>query len=143
MSLTFSLRTSASALTAHRVRLDVIASNIANMSTTRTSEGGPYRRRQTLLSAPSLGQASLNSGMRSLTPVGVRVAGIAERDSVRWAHDPTHPDADEEGQVAYPDIDLVEEMADMMSAVRAYEASVAAASAAKGMAMKALELGRG
>lgn len=70
------------------------------------------------------------------------MAAVVERGGVRLANEPAHPDADENGNVAYPDIDLVQEMTDMMSAVRAYEASVAALNAAKSMAMKALELGR-
>jgi len=75
-------------------------------------------------------------------PAGVRVAGVIVSDGVRLVNEPGHPDADENGNVAYPDIDLVQEMTDMMSAVRAYEASVTALNALKGMATKALELGK-
>ncbi len=144
MSLISSLRISASGLTAQRLRMDVIAGNIANVSTTRTEEGGPYRRRDVLLSAFSAPRDAIRPlAARSTTPAGVRVSGVVAHDDVRVVNDPTHPDADANGNVSYPDIDLVQEMANMISAVRAYEACVTAMNAAKSMAHKALELGRG
>ncbi len=142
MSSLLSLRISASALTAHRLRMDVISGNIANSSTTRSNEGGPYKRRQVVLGSGQPLQGILPVSGRSGAPVGVRAVGIVEQDRVRLVNDPKHPDADENGNVAYPDIDIVQEMTDMMSAVRAYEASVTAINAAKGMALKALEIGR-
>lgn len=144
MSFTSSMRISASSLTAQRLRMDVVASNIANVSTTRTPEGGPYRRRDVVLSAaysPTGGIIPVAG--RSVSPVGVRVMGISEDEQIRIVNDPSHPDADADGNVSYPDIDLVQEMGNMLSAVRAYEASVTAINAAKSMAQKALELGRG
>ncbi|MGI5836429.1 MAG: flagellar basal body rod protein FlgC [Chloroflexota bacterium] len=143
MSLTSSMRISASSLTAQRLRMDVVASNLANVSTTRTPEGGPYRRREVVLGAAySPNRGVIPVGGRSVSPIGVRVLGITDHEQIRLVSDPSHPDADENGDVAYPDIDLVHEMGNMLSAVRAYEASVTAINAAKNMAQKALELGR-
>lgn len=144
MSNTSSMRISASSLTAQRLRMDVIASNIANVNTTRTPEGGPYRKREVLLGAsysPTGGIIPVAG--RPVSPLGVRVIGISDQDQFRTVNDPSHPDADADGNVTYPDIDLVQEMGNMLSAVRAYEASVTAINAAKSMAQKALEIGRG
>jgi len=144
------LRISASALTAQRLRMDVIASNLANAETTRTAEGGPYQRRRVEF-APVLAE---QLGMRALLPAGappgtdpgqgVRVTAIT-RDSaaVRAVYDPNHPDANAEGYVLFPDIDVVTEMTDMLSASRSYEANVTVMNATKAMALKALEIGRG
>ena len=142
MSFITSLRAGASALTAQRLRMDVISGNIANINTTRSADGGPYKRREVVLTAApaATGFASLRE--QAATPTGVRVAGVVEESGVRLVNDPGHPDADANGNVAYPDIDLVQEMTDMMSAVRAYEASVTALNALKGMAMKALDLAK-
>lgn len=123
--------------------MDVIAGNIANVNTTRTPEGGPYKRREVVVTAAYSPEAGIIPvAGRSVSPVGVRVAGIAATEQFRTVNDPSHPDADADGNVSYPDIDMVQEMADMLSAVRAYEASVTALNAAKSMAQKALELGR-
>ena len=142
MGFTSSLRISASGLTAQRLRMDVVSSNIANMGTTRTALGGPYRRREAVFRAFPPLSGYQPAAARLAPPLGVRVAGVVEDDRVRLVHDPRHPDADESGYVAFPDIDIVREMTDMMSAVRAYEASVTAINAAKNMAQKALEIGR-
>ncbi len=142
MSFASSLRIGASALTAQRLRMDVISSNIANVNTTRSPDGGPYKRREVVLSAAPSRSGILPISERAASPAGVRVAGVVADGGIRWVNDPSHPDADENGNVAYPDIDLVQEMTNMMSAVRAYEASVTALNALKGMAMKALDLGK-
>lgn len=122
---------SASGLTAQRTRLNVTAGNIANVETTRTPAGGPYRRLQPVFAA------------RGRNPGGVEVVGIATdpRDP-RRVYQPGHPDADAEGFVAYPNVKVVEEMVDLVSATRSYEANAAAFNAAKSMAQRALELGR-
>jgi flagellar basal-body rod protein FlgC len=121
---------SASGLAAQRARLDLIAGNIANVETTRTSEGGPYRRRQVVFAAR--GEAG-----------GVEVMGtVVDPREPRRVYQPGHPDADPEGFVAYPNVNIVEEMVDLVSATRSYEANAAAFNAAKGMAQRALELGR-
>lgn len=142
MSLASSFRIGASALTAERLRMDVISSNIANIDTTRSPDGGPYKRREVVLSAAPAGNGFFPLFNRAADPTGVRVVGVVANGGVRLVNDPGNPDADKNGNVAYPDIDLVKEMTDMMSAVRAYEASTTALNALKGMAMKALDLGK-
>ncbi len=146
MSSFTALRISVSALTAERLRMDVISNNIANQQTTRTAEGGPYRRRVVvftpLQAAKAPGHAREVEGP-ALKQFGVRAAAIVEdpRPGVK-TYDPDHPDADAEGYVSYPNVDIVSEMVDMMSATRAYEANLVAAQAAKSMAAKALEIGQ-
>jgi flagellar basal-body rod protein FlgC len=131
---------SASALAAQRVRLNVIAENLANANTTRTVQGGPYRRRVATLEAePQTFAAALAGAGRGR---GVRVANVAETGTTRRAHLPGHPDADVDGYVEMPDVNPVTEMTDLIAATRAYEANVAAIQAAKAMAQKALEIGR-
>ncbi len=121
---------SASGLTAQRARLDLIASNIANVETTRTSEGGPYKRLQSVFAARN-------------NPGGVEMIGaVADAREARRIYQPGHPDADANGFVAYPNVNIVEEMVDLVSATRSYEANAAAFNAAKGMAQRALDLGR-
>ncbi len=133
MGLLESLRISGSALTAQRLRLDVIASNLANLETTRTPEGGPYRR-QKVVFAPWVPPGAGG--------VGVQVPAVLSEGRFRRVYDPEHPDADPDGFVTMPDINLVTEMTDLLSAVRAYEANVAALNALRQMAQRALELGR-
>lgn len=127
---------SASALTAERVRINLIASNLANANATRTAEGGPYRRKDAVFAA-TLDEASAKMGGR-----GVKVVEVLE-DQVqpRLQYDPSHPDADARGYVAYPNVNVVEEMADLATATRAYEANVTAAKASMDMQMKALQIG--
>lgn len=122
---------SASGLTAQRGRLDIIASNIANAETTRTPSGGPYRRLQALFAAQAAGAG------------GVELVGmVADGSEFRRAYQPGHPDADADGVVAYPNVNIVEEMVDLVSATRSYEANAAAFGAARTMAQYALDLGR-
>jgi flagellar basal-body rod protein FlgC len=132
-----------SALTAQRLRMDVISSNVANAETTRTPSGGPYRRAQVVFSPTALA-ARVGSRPGETSSVGVEVQAIAADEAPpRMVHDPNHPDADEQGNVAYPNVDVTTEMVDMLSATRAYEASVTVLNASKSMAMKSLEIGRG
>jgi len=136
---------SASALTAERTRMNLISSNLANVNSTRTAEGGPYKRKDAVFAttpaSPRFSE-TLNR-FRGNPPAGVEVTQIVEDDSPpRLQYDPNHPDADAKGFVALPNINVVEEMADMIIASRAYEANITAAQAAKGMALKTLELGR-
>ena len=148
MRLFRAMDSSASGLTAERLRLELIANNIANANTTRTPEGGPYRR-QVAIFAPrqSSGFAALLARWRGRAEApgeGVRVVGVmADQAPTKRKHDPGHPDADAEGYVEYPNVDVVTEMVDMISATRAYEANVKAIEAAKTMALRALEIGRG
>lgn len=160
---------SASALTAERLRLEVVSENLANIYTTRTAEGGPYRRRVVTMAprgrtgfaaalqqflgsrrtSPSLGGNGANGaaagGSRFTMPAvtGVQVDGIYEDPRpFQQVYDPGHPDADENGFVLLPNVDLAEEMVNLLSATRAYEANVTAFNAARHMALRALEIGR-
>lgn len=139
-----SLDISASAMTAERTRMNLISSNLANANSTRTAEGGPYKRKDAVFkSSPLPGSFTnaMNQASRGMSRV--EVAGIVEDLSPpRIQYDPTHPDADPKGYVSMPNVNTVEEMADMISATRTYEANVTAAQATKSMAMKTLELGR-
>lgn len=137
MSLFQSFDISASALSAQRLRMDTIANNLANVNTTRTEDGGPYRRHMAIFAERRPWQSgALGTG-------GVRVQGIVEdTDPPRRVYDPGHPDADADGYVLMPNVNVVTEMVDMISASRAYEANIAALNAAKAMATKALEIGR-
>jgi flagellar basal-body rod protein FlgC len=145
-----SFEISGSGLTAQRLRMDVVANNIANVNTTRTAEGGPYRRQvavfeprredaQFLLPFSAEARRRQSSGSGS----GVKVVAVGTDGSApRKVYDPGHPDADAQGYVAMPNITLVNEMVDMISATRAYEANIAAIDSAKSMAQKALEIGK-
>lgn len=137
MTLFRSFDISASGLTAQRLRMDTIANNLANANTTRTERGGPYRREMPMFAAREA------AGSDGDEMAGVRVLGIAEdTDPPRLVYDPGHPDANTDGYVQMPNVNVVTEMVDMISASRAYEANVTALNAAKAMAMKALEIGR-
>ncbi len=150
MGILETMRVSLSALTAQRVRMDVTASNLANVDTTRTPQGGPYLRRQVVFATeqpnPFARLVQTRTGLVETTPSagrGVQVAGIVvDRRAVREVYDPTHPDADANGIVRYPDIDVVSEMTNLMAATRAYEANVTVLDALKTMAMRALSIGR-
>jgi flagellar basal-body rod protein FlgC len=138
-------RISASGMTAQRLRMNVATSNLANINTTRTRDGGPYRRKDVIFESqplPGSFKSALQSSIsRKLS--GVKVAGIIEdpRPPVS-KYDPQHPDADNKGYIQVPRINLMEEMVNMMSATRSYEANVTAIKATKDMALKALEIGR-
>ena len=131
-----SMDISASGLFAQRKRLDTIASNIANATTTRTENGGPYKKQEVVFKA-HLGNFEQGSA-------GVEVEGIVDsNEPPKMVYDPSHPDAAQDGMVAMPNVNVVEEMVDMITATRAYEANVSAITAARSMAAKALEIGRG
>lgn len=137
MNLFHTFDISASGLTAQRLRMETIANNLANVNTTRTESGGPYRRQMPLFAA------RLASANGRLTGAGVRVLGIVEADDPpRLVYDPGHPDADEQGYVRFPNINVVTEMVDMIGASRAYEANLAALNAARAMAVSAMEIAR-
>jgi flagellar basal-body rod protein FlgC len=159
---------SASGLNAQRALINSVSMNLANVHTTRTEEGGPYRRRRTILSAipfdqPFAGMLSeriemaghlkrthpdhfpvgeILSRKMDLEKGGVSAEMIEDWNEPKMIYDPTHPDADENGYVRSPNINPIEEMIDLMGAVRSYEANVTSFNAAKSMAMKALEIGR-
>lgn len=148
MSFWDSIRIGASGLLAQRLRLDVISNNIANAQTTRTAEGGPYKRKDVVFMAE--GQdgflptfLAARKGELPNENQGVRVAAITtDEEEGSRVYDPTHPDADEEGYVMYPNVNPVVEMTNMLSATRSYEANLTAVDAAKRMALKALDIGR-
>ena len=134
---------SASALTAERTRMNLISSNLANANSTKTAEGGPYKRKDALFTAVPIQNGFSNrlSDAVRQNSRGVQVTQIVEdQNPPRMQYDPTHPDADAQGYVTLPNVNVVEEMADMIAATRAYEANVNATQAAKAMATKTLEL---
>ncbi len=161
MSFFKSMDISASALTANRFRMDTIAQNIANASTTRTTEGEgpdavPYRRRVTVMQerkdapfsryygdALSYGERRSTRGLSFNEGDGVRVAAVYEDPSeFKLDYNPNHPDADEEGYVRLPNVETAREMIDMMDATRSYEANVTVLNSIKAMGTRALEIGR-
>lgn len=134
--------TSATGLLAERLRMDVIASNIANAYSTRTTGGGPYRRLMTVLAAEAAPE-SASPSTSSFSGRGVRVTGIVEDQTpLPTIYDPEHPDAGTDGYVRMPNVNPVTEMVDLITATRAYEANVTVMNAAKQMALKALDIGR-
>jgi len=135
---------SSSALTAERTRINLISGNLANANSTRTAAGGPYKRKDAVFAATPMTDpfaVELNKAGRALNKVDV-TSIIEDTTPPRIQYDPSHPDADPQGYVAMPNVNVIEEMADMIIATRTYEANVTAAQAAKSMAMKTLELGR-
>jgi flagellar basal-body rod protein FlgC len=136
---------SASGLHAERTRLDVIASNLANANATETPEGGPYKRRSVVFVTAPLEDAfgaAIEAAAEEGALRGVEVAAIVEdQKPPRLVFDPGHPDANAEGYVAYPNINMVGEMVDLLTATRAYEANVQAINAAKRMSEAALNIG--
>jgi flagellar basal-body rod protein FlgC len=142
-SIFASIGISASALAVQRVRMDLIAENLANAEVTRTASGGPYRRRGVVIGARdnSAFQGVMNGS--ALPAGGVQVVKIVESQArPTLLYNPSHPDADTKGYVAMPNINPVMEMVDLIAASRAYEANVTAIQIAKSMAAKALEIGR-
>ena len=140
------LRASASGLSAQRVRMKLIASNLANVNTTRTEEGGPYQRREPIFAADSAPISSFKDVLKAREEgdvVEVHTVGVVKdgREPV-MKYEPDHPDADEKGFVAMPNNSVTEEMVNLVSASRSYEANIAAVKATKNMVMKALEIGR-
>ena len=147
MSLFTSFSISASALTAERMQLDLIANNLANINTAGTPGGGPgapqaYRREMPVF-AQRLLQETGADGLPVEVPGGVEITGVIKDNSPpRLKYEPGNPLADKQGYVAYPNINVVNEMVDMITAVRTYQANVTAFNAAKAMAQKALTIGK-
>lgn len=145
MDLLTSMKISSSGLAAHRKRMEAISSNIANAQTTRTAEGGPYRKKEVVFgSEPArenfseILEGEVNEHAQTVHATEV----VSTNAPPILKYEPNHPDADENGYVAYPNINVMQEMADMISAQRNYEANVSAVNTAKQMASKALEIGR-
>ncbi len=144
MALSGVFAVSASGLSAHRLRMDVISANLANAQSTSTPEGGAYRRQDVVLQAvPQAGFDDLLSAEGG-QGAAVKVARVVEDQTpFRQSYDPGHPHADDDGYVALPNVNVVTEMVDMMAATRAYEANVAAINATKRVLQAALEIGQG
>lgn len=139
------IHASSSGLSAQRLRMNLISGNLANVNTTRTREGGPYRRKEAIFAARPLEESFkkilANRQNKQLSTVEVERV-IEDSNSPVMKYDPQHPDADEKGYVAMPNINVMEEMVNMISATRGYEANVTALKAAKDMASRALEIGK-
>lgn len=144
MSFLSSLNIGGSALTAQRFRMDVISENIANVDTTRTENGTPYARKMVVMQERinSFSDILRNSEKKTVGQ-GVEITSVQEDNKAfKLVCDPSHPDADADGYVRYPNIDMVKEMMDMMSASKSYEANVTTINAIKTMAASALQIGK-
>ncbi len=142
MDILNTFRISGSALQAQTTRLNTISSNLANVETTSTPDGGPYKKKSVVFQSTPLSFNDQLEGIRQGMQ-GVNVTKITEDPNApRKVYNPSHPDAKEDGYVEMPNISVLEEMVDMMSATRSYQANVTSIKMAKRMAMKALEIGR-
>lgn len=143
MDFLSSMHASATGLTAGRTQMNIVSSNLANASTTRTAQGGPYQRKFMVLASEPVDEYKSSSLGDGDQVHGVKVVEVAT-DSTPFpmAHIPGHPDADSEGNVRLPNVNVITEMANMIMAKRAYDANAAALSNTKAMALKALEIGR-
>lgn len=147
MSMFTAFNINASGMTAQRYRMDVISENVANANTTRTEDGTPYRRKVVTFAEKGAGAGTsfssiFNERRSNYLGNGVKVASVQE-DTVtemNMVYDPSHPDADENGYVTYPNVNTVTEMTNLIDASRSYEANATAFSASKSMALKGLEL---
>jgi len=141
MNFLKSLETSASGLYAQRKRMDIIASNLANIETTRTEKGGPYRRKMVVMKTKEIDQdfdTMFNSSVK-----GVQIEDIVEDQTpFKKVYNPSHPDADGDGYLHKPNVDLIVETTNMLMSRRAFEANIAAIKATRQMVIKALEIGR-
>lgn len=146
MSMFSSFNINASGMTAQRYRMDVISENVANANTTRTADGTPYRRKVVCFEEKP---ADFTTCLHQATGKysggqGVKVTGVYEdnKTEMKMVYDPSHPDANEDGYVYYPNVDIVTEMTNMIDASRAYEANATAFSASKSMALQGLQIGQ-
>jgi len=141
MNFLKSLETSASGLSAQRKRMDIIASNLANIETTRTEKGGPYRRKMVVMRTKEMDQdfdTIFNCSVK-----GVQIDDVVEDQTpFKKVYNPSHPDADSDGYLYKPNVDLIVETTNMMMARRAFEANIAAIKATRQLVIKALEIGR-
>lgn len=147
MSMFNSFNISASGLSAQRLRMDILSENVANANTTRTSDGTPYRRQNVVFEeknqSPFQAVFRNSFGSTSFVGNGVKVTQIVKdyETEMPKVYDPSHPDADENGYVTRPNVNIITEMTDLIDATRAYEANVTAFNASKTMALKGLEIG--
>lgn len=151
MSIFSSFGINASGLTAERFRMDIISQNVANANTTRTEDGTPYVRKVVTFHEKTDPRATFSSMLASQSKYnryggdGVKVGGVYKDTTTpdKMVYDPAHPDADENGYVHYPNVDIVTEMTNLIDASRAYEANSTAFSTSKAIALKGLEMGKG
>ncbi len=147
MGIFTSFNINASGMTAQRYRMDIISQNVANANTTRTEDGTPYRRKVVTFTEKetesNFGRV-LNKEKNSYSGKGVKVSAVNEDTwtDMNMVYDPSHPDADENGYVTYPNVNIVTEMTNLIDASRAYEANATAFTASKAMALKGLEIGK-
>ena len=140
-TLSAAIKASGSALSAERARIEVAVSNLSNAGSTRSADGQPYRRRDVILAPDQV--HSFDAALGAASATGVKVAGIVEdTQPFQVVHDPTHPDADAEGNVLMPNVKAEEEMVDLLTAARAYQANLAAVNVIRDMVARALELGK-
>ena len=149
MSIFSSFDISASGLTAQRYRMDIISENVANANTTRTSDGTPYRRKVVTFETKDSSRSSFGTALSKAQGNyegggGVRVSAVLEDTwtEMTKAYDPSHPDADENGYVWYPNVNIVTEMTNLIDASRAYEANTTAFEASKDMALQGLNISK-
>lgn len=146
MSIFNSFNVNASGMTAQRYRMDIISENVANMNTTRTEDGTPYRRKVVTFEEKGAEAGSFSSIFGTASDrykkQGVKVSSVTEDTwtQMNMVYDPSHPDADENGYVTYPNVNVVTEMTNLIDASRSYEANATAFNASKSMAMKGLEI---
>ena len=144
MSVFNSMQINASGLTLERLKMDTISSNIANVNTSRTEEGGPYKRKEVLFEENLINEKSKFTGQIGKKSVGVRVTGISsDNENFKQTYNPTHPDADEDGYVTMPNVNMVDEMIALINTQRTYEANVTALNTSKSILRKALEISKG
>lgn len=151
MNMFSAFNINASGMTAQRYRMDIISENVANAQSTRTDDGTPYRRKVVAF-AEKGGNTSFVTALNSaisykgmgFSGSGVKVTGVYKdyKTQMKMVYDPSHPDADEDGYVLYPNVDIVTEMTNMIDASRAYEANATAFNASKSMVARALEMGQ-
>ncbi len=138
------MQINASGLTLERLKMDTISTNIANVNTTRTEEGGPYKRKDVLFRESLINEKNKLTGKNEKKSVGVKVTGIAEDgENFKLVYDPSHPDANEEGYVQMPNVNMVDEMIALITTQRAYEANVTALNTSKSILKKALDISKG
>lgn len=148
MSIFNSFNINASGMTAERYRMDVIAENVANVNTTRTADGSPYRRKVVTFeeknATPATFHSYLGRASEQYSGQGVKVSSVKEDTwtQMNMVYDPSHPDADENGYVMYPNVNIVTEMTNLIDASRAYEANATAFNSSKSIALKGLEMGQ-
>ncbi len=153
MSIMSTLNISASGMSAQRTRMDIIAQNVANVNTTRDEDGNPYRRQTVVFEELSNKNRDFDSYLtaqktglnyRRSEGTGVKISSIVEdhATAMKKVYDPSHPDADEDGYVTYPNVNTVTEMTNLIDANRSYEANITAFNATKNMALKGLEMGK-